>query len=263
MKVSVSEDMVTMEGLSIQNNSTTLVDQVEDKLLTFFKEKDLMQGDAIPNEMELTASLGVSRSVVREALSRLKMMGIIETRTRRGMILSEPSLLGGMRRVVDPRILSEDTLFDILGFRIVLEIGICSEIFRKITPEDIQSLEEIVQVGIMYENNEYAPFSEFAFHTKLYKVTGNKTIAEFQNIIHPVMTFVKDKFQEFLAPINIRLKEEGRIVTHQDLLQYLKDGDEEGYRKALEGHFEVYRIFVSHKTNSTQSLKIINAGYHK
>ncbi|WP_286847120.1 MULTISPECIES: FadR/GntR family transcriptional regulator, partial [unclassified Proteiniphilum] len=123
-----------MERLRIQNNSTTLVDQVEDKLLNYFKEKDLQKGDAIPNEMELTASLGVSRSVVREALSRLKMMGIVETRTRRGMLLSEPSIFGGMKRAVDPRILSEDTLFDILGFRIVLEIGICSEIFRKITP---------------------------------------------------------------------------------------------------------------------------------
>jgi len=163
------------------------------------------------------------------------------------MVLSEPSIFGGMKRAVDPRILSEDTLFDILGFRIVLEIGICSEIFRKITPDDIADLEEIVNVGIMYENNEYAPFSEFAFHTKLYKITGNKTISEFQNIIHPVMTFVKDKFQEFLAPINIRLKEEGRIVTHQDLLQLLKDGDEDRYRKALEEHFEVYRIFISQR----------------
>lgn len=242
-----------MERLRIQNNSTTLVDQVEDKLLSYFKEKDLMKGDAIPNEKELTESLGVSRGVVREALSRLKMMGIIETRTRRGIILTEPSILGGMRKVVDPRILSEDTLFDILGFRIVLEIGICSELFRKITLEDIQSLEEIVKGGIMYDNNEYASFSEYAFHTKLYKITGNKTIVEFQNIIHPVMTFVKDKFQEFLAPINIQLKDEGRIVTHQDLLRHLKDGDEEGYRKALEEHFEVYRIFISQKTHSMKS----------
>lgn len=236
-----------MDKLKIQNHSVTLVDQVEDKLLTFFKEKDLRKGDAIPNERELTEALGVSRSVVREALSRLKMMGIVDTRTRRGMVLSEPSIFGGMKRAVDPRILNEDTLFDILAFRITLEIGICSELFRKITPEDIKSLEEIVNVGIMYENNEYAPFSEFAFHTTLYKITGNKTIAEFQNIIHPVMTFVKEKFQEFLAPINIQLKEEGRIVTHQDLLQYLKRGDEDGYRRALEDHFEVYRIFISRK----------------
>jgi DNA-binding FadR family transcriptional regulator len=199
--------------------------------------------------MELAASLGVARSVLREALSRLKMMGMIETRTRRGMVLTEPSILGGMRRVVDPRILSEDALFDILGFRIALEIGICHEIFLHITPEDIAELEEIVNVGIMYENNEYAPFSEFAFHTKLYKITGNRTIAEFQNIVHPVMTFVKEKFREYLAPINVKLKEEGRIITHQDLLRHLKEHDEEHYREALEQHFEVYKIFIREKNN--------------
>ena len=72
-------------------------------------------------------------------------MGMIETRTRRGMILTEPTILGGMKRVVDPRILGEEALFDILGFRIALEIGICSDIFRNITPEDISELEEIVK----------------------------------------------------------------------------------------------------------------------
>ena len=238
-----------MERLRIQNNSVTLVDQVEDKLLNYFREKDLKNGDHIPNEMELAASLGVARSVLREALSRLKMMGMIETRTRRGMVLTEPSILGGMRRVVDPRILSEDALFDILGFRIALEIGICHDIFLHITPEDIAELEEIVKVGIMYENNEYAPFSEFAFHTKLYKITGNRTIAEFQNIVHPVMTFVKEKFREYLAPINVKLTEEGRIITHQDLLRHLKEHDEEHYREALEQHFEVYKIFIREKNN--------------
>lgn len=241
--------------MKIQNNSTTLVDQVEDKLLNYFKEKDMRKGDPIQNEKELSALLGVSRSVLREALSRLKMMGVIETRTRRGMILSEPSVLAGMKRVVDPRILSEDSLFDILEFRIVLEVGICSEIFRKITPKEIDCLEEIVNVGILYENNEYAPISEYAFHTKLYKITGNKTIAEFQDIIHPVMTFVKDKFQDFLAPINIQLKDEGRIVTHQDLLHYLKEDDEDGYRKALEQHFEIYRLFLSRNALNQMSKK--------
>ncbi|MFA6661360.1 MAG: FadR family transcriptional regulator, partial [Bacilli bacterium] len=34
-----------MERLRIQNNSTTLVDQVEDRLLNYFKEKDLQKGD--------------------------------------------------------------------------------------------------------------------------------------------------------------------------------------------------------------------------
>ena len=135
-----------MDTLKVHSQTITLVDQVEDKLLNYLKEKDIRTGDSIPNELELAAALGVARSVLREALSRLKMMGMIETRTRRGMILTEPTILGGMKRVVDPRILGEEALFDILGFRIALEIGICSDIFRNITPEDISELEEIVKM---------------------------------------------------------------------------------------------------------------------
>lgn len=237
-----------MDKLKVNHQAVTLVDQVEDSLLTYFKENDLQTGDTIPNEIELAAALGVARSVLREALSRLKMMGMIETRTRRGMILREPSILGGMKRVIDPRILSENSLFDILGFRIALEIGMCSDLFRNITLKDINELEEIVKMGIVFENNEYAPVSEFTFHAKLYEITGNKTISEFQEIIHPVMIFVKNKFKDLLAPINIEMKEKDRIVTHADLLGYLKRKDEAGYRKAIEQHFEVYKKFMNSRT---------------
>ena len=64
------------------------------------------------------------------------MMGMIETRTRRGMILTEPTILGGMKRVVDPRILGEEALFDILGFRIALEMGYAA-IFSEILLQKI------------------------------------------------------------------------------------------------------------------------------
>lgn len=236
-----------MEELRIQNNSITLVDQVEDKLLTYFKQNNFCKGAQIPNEKELSASLGVARSVLREALSRLKMIGMIETRTNRGMVISEPSFFESMKRIVDPRILSENALFDILGFRIALEIGISSDIFQNITDSDIKELEEIVKVGIMYENNEYSPFSEFSFHTKLYEITRNKTISEFQNIIHPIMMFIKKHFKEYLAPINVELARENKIITHSDLLHYLEIRDEEGYKKAIEGHFRVYRIFLQNR----------------
>lgn len=236
-----------MEHLRICTPIATLVDQVEDNLLTYFREHDLRAGDAIPNELELATALGVARSVLREALSRLKMMGMIETRTRRGMILREPSILGGMKRVIDPRIMSEHSLFDLLGFRIALEMGICGDIFSNITPKDINDLDEIVRLGIIFENNEYAPISEFTFHAKLYQITGNKTILEFQEIIHPVMDFVKDKFKMLLAPINKELDKKGKLVTHVDLLDYIKKGDEVGYREALERHFLVYKIFMKNR----------------
>ena len=171
-----------MKSLKIDGQTITLVDQVEEKLLTYFKDQNMNVGDPIPNEVELSTALGVARSVLREALSRLKMMGMIESRTRRGMILAEPSILGGMKRAIDPRILSKNSLFDLLGFRVALEIGISSDIFRRITPKDISELENIVNIGIALGNNEYANDSEYTFHSKLYEITGNKTIEQFQNI---------------------------------------------------------------------------------
>ena len=226
--------------MKIEINQTTLIDQVEDSLLTYFKKNDLRRGDSIPNENNLAAELGVARSVVREALSRLKMMGLIHARPRKGMVLTEPSILGGMK-----------TILDLLDFRIALEIGISSDIFRKITPKDIEELSEIVKMGIVFENNEYALISESAFHTKLYKITGNKIISEFQEIIHPILVYVKEKFKDYLKPINIEMSKSGKIATHADLLDFIKKGDEKGYRDAIERHFEVYKIF---KVNRSQEL---------
>ena len=67
-----------MTALKVQGHKVTLVDQVEQSLIDYFKEKGLRPGDSLPNELELAETLGVARSVVREALSRFKMMGMIE-----------------------------------------------------------------------------------------------------------------------------------------------------------------------------------------
>jgi GntR family transcriptional regulator, transcriptional repressor for pyruvate dehydrogenase complex len=229
-----------MDDLKIKNKSITLVDQVEDKLLNYFREKKLKPGDSIPNEGQLAESLGVARSVLREALSRLRMLGMIESRTRRGMILTEPHILKGMERVIDPQILGEETLFNLLGFRVALEIGICNNIFENLTDNDIVELEKIVDNSVVYQNNMYMPVSEHKFHSKLYEITGNKTIIQFQEIIYPVSLFVKDKFVDFLEPINKELNQNREIVTHRDLLEFIKAMDRDGFRKALEMHFKPY-----------------------
>src|SRR5688500_16518177 len=88
----------------------TMAEVVEVRLREYLKKKALKPGDALPTEMELAEALGVSRNVLREALSRLKMLGIVETRKKRGMILTSPDILGSLERVLDPAIIDENTL---------------------------------------------------------------------------------------------------------------------------------------------------------
>jgi len=233
-----------MNELRIKDRSITLVDQVEDKLLDYFRTHKMKPGDPIPKEQDLSVALGVARSVLREALSRLRMLGMIESRTRRGMILREPQLLGGLQRVLDPEILGDEALFNLLGFRVALELGICDSIFDNLTDRHISELEDIVKKGVVYENNMYMPVSEHQFHSKLYEITGNKMIMQFQEIIYPVSLFVRNKFNDFFEPINKDLKKQGGLITHYELFIYLKNRDREGFRKAISKHFTMYSRFV-------------------
>lgn len=233
-----------MDELRIQDHKITLVDQVEQRLIIFFKEKGFRPGDSLPHEHELAEALGVARSVLREALSRFKMTGMIESRTRRGMILAEPSLAKAFNRSINPLLMNDATLLDLLEFRVALEIGSSNSIFRNITDEDIEDLEEIVAMGAAIGENKYAPLSEFNFHTKLYEITGNRTIRDFQEIIHPVMEFVKSKYHDYFGPIAHELAKKGEIITHEDLLGYLKRRDSAGYEKAIRLHFKLYSDFL-------------------
>jgi GntR family transcriptional regulator, transcriptional repressor for pyruvate dehydrogenase complex len=233
-----------MHDLKIEGRTITLVDQVEEKLLDYFRKHKMKPGDPIPKEQDLSEALGVARSVLREALSRLRMLGMIESRTRRGMVLREPHLLGGLQRVLDPEILGDEALFNLLGFRVALELGICDSIFDNLTDHHVAELEDIVKKGVVYENNMYLPVSEHQFHSKLYEITGNKMIMQFQEIIYPVSLFVRNKFKDFFEPINKELKKQGALVTHYELFQYLKNRDREGFRMAISKHFSMYSRFV-------------------
>ena len=47
----------------IDNRTSTLVDKVEMSILDYIKEKKLVPGDTLPNEMMLSSELGISRNV--------------------------------------------------------------------------------------------------------------------------------------------------------------------------------------------------------
>lgn len=62
----------------------TMADIVEIRLREFLKEKSFKPGDSLPGELELARALDVSRNVLREALSRLRMLGMVETKRKGG-----------------------------------------------------------------------------------------------------------------------------------------------------------------------------------
>jgi GntR family transcriptional regulator, transcriptional repressor for pyruvate dehydrogenase complex len=227
-----------MNLASLKNNlksvdTSSLVDKVEANLVELLKDKKLNVGDSIPKEIELAESLGVSRTVIREALLRLRMMGLIESKKKKGAVITSPDLFGIMSKSMNPHILDQDTLKEIFEIRLVLEIGMADLLFYRITKEDIKDLNAIVSNEP--PATQYHLFNiehEIAFHGKLYEITGNNTMKKFQKMLLPVFDYVHHSGLLKKQPL---LK---TFVSHKDLVSILENGTPEQFRNGMRSHLE-------------------------
>jgi GntR family transcriptional regulator, transcriptional repressor for pyruvate dehydrogenase complex len=227
-----------MELPSLNDNfklvdTSSLVDKVEASLVQLLQERKFTVGDVIPKEVELAQVLGVSRTVIREALTRLRIMGLIESKKKKGSVITSPDLFGMMSKSMNPHILDQETLKEIFEIRLVLEIGMADLLFHRIKKEDIDELRQIVSNEP--PATQYHLFNiehEIAFHGKLYEITGNNTLKKFQKMLLPVFDYVHNSGLLRTQPL---LK---MFVSHKGLVDILEDGTPEQFRNAMRNHLE-------------------------
>ena len=216
----------------IKNQSLT--EQVEQKLIDYLISNNFNLGDKLPKEIEIAEHLGVSRNVVREALSRLRMMGMVESKKRKGMVISKPDLLSGLTRVMDPALLGEENMQDIFELRLVLEVGMADLLFTRVTAKDIQDLKNIAtreKKDPKCKNSQKIRSQyEIEFHGKLYAMSGNITLARFQKLLLPIFNYMIT----VEASLDIALPR-GK-VNHFDLIDALENGDAALFRERMREH---------------------------
>ncbi len=212
----------------------SLAEQVEERLMSYLKENKFKSGDALPKELELAEYLGVSRNIIREALSRLRMLGMVESKKRKGMVIKEPDIFGGVERVMDPDLLGQNTLKDIFELRLVLEVGMGDLLFIRKTAKDIEVLRDIVEreandpecANDIKRRLSY----EVEFHSHLYTMSGNSTLLKFQSMLLPVFHFMMEQ------EAKLTQKPTSSHVSHRDLTDILETGNPDLFREKMRIH---------------------------
>jgi DNA-binding FadR family transcriptional regulator len=219
-------------------DNLSLVDKAEIRILKFFKENKLKPGDAIPKELEFSEAFGVSRTVVREALLRLRTLGIIDSKKHRGMVLTRPDIINNFERILDPTLLGDDTLRNLFELRLIMEMGIADFLFEHKTQKDMDELERIVTLEeeTSYEKDRFSLDREIAFHGKLYQMSNNATVQRFQSLLLPVFEYVY--LEEAKKNKTDYQYSSGQFVTHRMLMDNLRVGTPETYRSAMRRHLE-------------------------
>lgn len=222
----------------------TVVDKIEISLQEYLESANLQPGDSLPKELELAEALKVSRTAIREALSRFRTLGIIESRKNRGMIIATPDPLLNFERLMSPKLLNDETLKDMFEMRLVLELGNCELIFKRKTDENIRQLEAIVEKEELLEdepnNGSLLVKYDIEFHSNLYKISGNNTLTRFQKVLMPVFAYTFRKLHKDPHQ-SVRNYE----VSHRDLLNCLKNSTPDEFRTKMKIHLSRYLDKVS------------------
>jgi DNA-binding FadR family transcriptional regulator len=203
---------------------------LKDKILS----GELAPGAKLPSEAEMVEEYAVSRTVVREAVSRLQAEGLVETFQGRGsfvLAVPEPSTF----TLETSAIRSHHDVLAMVDFRIGVESEAAGLAAARVTEETAApiraALGEFVAAG-----QEGAVEADFAFHRAVAAATDNRFYVDLLDSLGPMM---------ILMP-RTRLGEEYTMTdaTHVERVQREHDniaaavlaGDAETARAAMRLH---------------------------
>jgi DNA-binding FadR family transcriptional regulator len=138
----------------------------------------LRPGDKLPTESEIMQAFGVSRTVVREALSKLQAAGLVETHHGVGTFVMQQRASGVFRLDAGDIATSVDVLA-VLELRISLETESAGLAASRRTEEQLQAMRTALDdfernVGVA--GDTVAP--DFRFHLQIAQSTGNPYFAD-------------------------------------------------------------------------------------
>ncbi len=230
-------DFKEIQSLKFKKKSSFIAEQI----IRQIQATSVTAGHKLPSERELSEIMKVSRPSVREALSALQIVGILESRPGDGIYVTER---GGsdviLRRALS--LLEEaDSPYEDIQLRKVFEIGCVYLAIKNANEHDIQLIkkawEEHESFGKRRQFKEFIITSN-KFHMSIVRATKNKTIIDFMSSLiltveNPLWLGMREKyFQEDPERINSRIK------LHSELVNAIELRNIEMAMTLMETHFD-------------------------
>jgi GntR family transcriptional repressor for pyruvate dehydrogenase complex len=149
-------------------------EQITEQIKRLIVDGDIKAGDKLPSTKELSERFGVGRSTMREALSALKAMGLIEIRQGgHSTVLSVP------KTGLESLLVNKQTIMELLEARQSFEISNAGIAARKREPEDIVAFRAILaDMAAHLGDEEAGERTDLAFHQQLAQATHNSILLQ-------------------------------------------------------------------------------------
>jgi len=210
----------------------SLVDAVVLQLRQSIERSGLSSGDRLPSEPELVEQLGVSRTVLREAISRLQSIGLLVVKRGVGTYVADRDDLAKCVKLFRTTMaISSKDLAQFIELREAIECQAARQAALRGDAEDVAELESLCR-QMEDEDQDYheAMRLDLKFHLKIVAGTGNK-----------LMLNVLEVIQEFMLEGMLRTtpKPRQRLVSqryHMAIVDALRGRDPDAAERAVREH---------------------------
>jgi len=211
----------------------TLAENLAIKLRQRIQDAQLEDGDFFMTESELAESFDVSRTVAREAVGRLKSLGILEGRKRKGLIVRRPDPLRLLTQTLPSLISSEEDLRELGMLRYALEVGSIELAINNATEDQFGELARTVAaMEAAFGDSERAEsFVELdlQFHALILAMTGSRLISGMRNLL-------VDFFRNVPRRVDMATVADRMIWEHRELYLAIRARDVERARTMIRMH---------------------------
>ena len=210
-----------------------LADEVERTILSIIEQKQFGVGDTVCTELELAELLGVSRNLVREAVARLRGMGIVEKRRNRGIILCQPVPGDVLRKTMPYFAASRRGLSELLDVRYALEMGAVSLAIRRATDADVATLkrgaERYRRSALAARGPRKSDHWDVLFHCAILDATHSDLLRDMHQVVY-------EFFAQAPSEDNWRSLDKRSAREHLVIARAFERRDADKARRALEEH---------------------------
>lgn len=200
----------------------SLSKMIADEIKNYIKSKRLQEGDKLPSMENLMNQLNVGRSSLREALSFLEAIEVIEVINGKGIFVKDANTYRIETKI---NIQNEKSfLLQMSEVRRALEGKAVELAVERVTKSQLKDMEEyLTQYKHYLENGkrEEASRADSNFHQTLYQSAQNDIL---EGIIHSI----RDSLDEFWKnPFGIQSIFDDSFPFHLTLLDALRGGDKQ------------------------------------
>ena len=204
-----------------------VIDSIKEQIM----DQELVLGQSLPPEREISEKLGVSRNSVREALKILTVMGVVSSRQGAGNYISG-NFKGYMVDALSMMFMLDKLDYDQINqIRIGLEMQAYALAVKNAETKDIIELQEYVNALDQSTDNDEK------IHYAIAKASGNVLIVNILDALSEVMDiFIFEMRREILRTE----KRKGMLQeAHKQIVECLLKRDVVNGQKALMKHFDM------------------------